>query len=123
AISRGAKEAIAVDIARANVAAIEKHAGALNANVIAIAGDVRVALKRIGDKTVDVLYADPPYAYDQYDELLTALDTVQFAQQAIIAVEHRRNTEPFGEKPHRLQFVRRAEYGEVWISFFDAATP
>jgi len=45
---------------------------------------------------------------------------VTFAEDAVVAIEHRRRSEPFTAETQRLRFSRRAEYGEVWISFFIA---
>jgi hypothetical protein len=53
------------------------------------------------------------------DELLTAVDAqLPLAPDALVAVEHRRGTEPFQATLTKLKHTRRAEYGEVWISFF-----
>jgi len=121
AISRGARESVAIDRSRAHTAAIEKTAHELDANVRPIAADVLDGIKRLGAEVFDVIYADPPYAYEHYDDLLTAIDsTLPLAHGAVVAVEHRRRTHPITANLTRLQHARRAEYGEVWISFFIA---
>ena len=123
AISRGANEALAVDIGRQNVVAIEKAAAELNANVRVIGSDAVAAVrKRLGSAPFDLVYADPPYAFDGYDELLLALDDAPLSEDALVAIEHRRNHDPFTVTPRRLEFLRRAEYGEVWMTFFTRAT-
>jgi 16S rRNA (guanine(966)-N(2))-methyltransferase RsmD len=119
AVSRGAKEAVAVDDTRQHTAMIDKEALSLEVPIRTITADVVAGIKRLGGEVFDVIYADPPYAYDRYDELLMALDTnLALAPEAVLAIEHRRRTEPFTATPTRLRFQRRAEYGEVWISFF-----
>jgi 16S rRNA (guanine966-N2)-methyltransferase len=119
AVSRGAKDAVAVDAARKHTAMIDKEALSLEVPIRTITADVIAGIKRLGGEVFDVIYADPPYAYDQYDELLMSLDTnLALAPEALLAIEHRRRTEPFTATPTRLRFLRRAEYGEVWISFF-----
>jgi 16S rRNA (guanine966-N2)-methyltransferase len=121
AVSRGARESVAIDLSRAHTAAIDKTAQVLEVPVRTVTADAVAGIKRLGQEVFDVIYADPPYAYDRYDELLMSLDTtVQLAPEAIVAIEHRRRTDPFPENPTRLQFLRRAEYGEVWITFFIA---
>ncbi len=65
----------------------------------------------------DLVYADPPYDYSRYDELVAAIATAPLAADALVAIEHRRRTEPFHETA--LRQTRRAEYGEVWITFFE----
>lgn len=119
AVSRGARESVAIDDSRAHTAAIDKTATSLAVPVRAVTADVIAGIKRLGDEVFDVIYADPPYAYERYDELLMSIDTtLTLAPEAIVAIEHRRRTDPFTANPPRLQFLRRAEYGEVWISFF-----
>ena len=73
-------------------------------------------------------YADPPYAYERYEDLLMAIDRdLGLNAGAVVAIEHRRRTDPFaaaGDRAPtpltRLKPWRRAEYGEVWITFFNA---
>ncbi|HEX2831614.1 MAG TPA: 16S rRNA (guanine(966)-N(2))-methyltransferase RsmD [Thermoanaerobaculia bacterium] len=121
ALSRGASEAVAIDLSRPNTAAIEKNASALALPLRVIQADVLVGIKRLGGQVFDVIYADPPYAYDRYDELLMSIDEhVTLGEDAVVAIEHRRRSEPFSGTPKRLRHSRTAEYGEVWISFFIA---
>ena len=114
AVSRGAAGAVAVD---RKTKEIERQAGEWNAAVKTIAGDVLTA--RI-DGEFDLVYADPPYDFDRYDDLLLVIDRIKLAAGALVAIEHRRKQEPFTVKPEHLAFERRAEYGEVWITFFRA---
>ncbi len=119
AVSRGARESVAVDSSRQHTAAIEKQARELDANIRTVTADVFAGIKRVHAEVFDVIYADPPYAYESYDQLLTAIDTeLTLASKAVVAIEHRRNTNPFLTTPTRLRPLRRAEYSEVWISFF-----
>lgn len=119
AFSRGARECVAVDKSRAQTAAIEAAARALEAPIRTVTADALAGIKRLGTDVFDVIYADPPYDYEHYDDLLKAIDTgLQLAEDAVVAIEHRRRTEPFAANLTRLQHSRRAEYGEVWISFF-----
>jgi 16S rRNA (guanine966-N2)-methyltransferase len=121
AVSRGAKESVAIDASRPHAAAIEKLARELGVPVRAFGTDAFAGIKRLRGEVFDVIYADPPYGYESYDELLTAIDTeVALAPEAVVAIEHRRNTNPFQTTLTRLQPLRRAEYSEVWISFFIA---
>lgn len=121
AFSRGAKECVAIDLSRKHTAAIEKAAKALDAPIRTVTSDVLKGITRLGGDVFDVIYADPPYAYAHYGDLLMNIDqNVSLGDGALVAIEHRRRTEPFAAKPTKLQFSRRAEYGEVWISFFIA---
>jgi 16S rRNA (guanine966-N2)-methyltransferase len=119
AVSRGARQAVAVDASHANTRAIGSTARELNAPVQTITADVLAGIKRLGNEVFDVIYADPPYEWPHYDQLLTAIDSsTALAGDAVVAIEHRRRTEPFTITPSRLRPQRRAEYGEIWISFF-----
>ncbi len=121
AVSRGAKESVAIDLSRKHTTAIEKTARALDVPVRTVTADALAGIKRLGGEVFDVIYADPPYAYAQYDDLLMTIDQhLTLADGALVAIEHRRRTEPFAASLTKLQFSRRAEYGEVWISFFIA---
>lgn len=120
AVSRGAAEAVAIDSSRQGNLQIDKLAGEFGVQVRTVTADVLTGIKRIAGEVFDVVYADPPYAYERYDDLLMSIDTnLKLAPAATVAIEHRKKTEVGGTPTlHRLKFDRRAEYGEVWISFF-----
>jgi 16S rRNA (guanine966-N2)-methyltransferase len=121
AISRGAKCAVAIDNSRKHTEAIDALARELEVDVKTMTADVFTGIKHLGAEVFDVIYADPPYLYERYDELLLTVDgAVPLAEGAVVAFEHKRGTNPFKSEPKRLQFDRRAEYGEVWITFFIA---
>jgi 16S rRNA G966 N2-methylase RsmD len=96
------------------VAAIEKLAKEWNVFVKAVLADV-LSTKHQALSTV--VYADPPYDFARYDQLLTIIDGLPLTNDALIAIEHRRNSDLASETNH-LRFVRRTEYGEVWISMY-----
>ena len=118
AISRGAATATAVELSRKNAAAIEKTAQSIGASIDVVATDVLGFLRGAGSRDFTLVYADPPYDWAQYDELLAALDQGPLAAEALVAVEHRRRTTPFSTELNNLALWRRVEYGEVWISMF-----
>lgn len=119
ALSRGAAGAVAVDSSKQNLAAIAKKAEDLGVTVRTILADA-ASPGGLPGGPFDIVYADPPYDFDRYDELLVAIDKTGHSDDAVVAVEHRRRTSPFTVEPPRLAFWRRADYGEVWISFFRA---
>jgi 16S rRNA (guanine966-N2)-methyltransferase len=122
AISRGAARATAIDSSKHNIAAIEHLAKNWGVELRVIAADALTGIKRVSGEVFDVIYADPPYEYSRYDDLITAIDSrIEVAHDAIVAIEHRRKTQPFTVALTRLQFERRVEYGEVWISLFTNA--
>jgi 16S rRNA (guanine966-N2)-methyltransferase len=123
ALSRGAARATAIDSSKHNAAAMERLAKTWGVELRVINGDVLSGIKRLGDEVFDVIYADPPYDYERYDDLLTAIDArLALAPDAVVAIEHRRKTQPFAAALTRMRFARRAEYGEVWISLFTNAS-
>jgi 16S rRNA (guanine966-N2)-methyltransferase len=119
AVSRGAASAVAVEQDRKSVATIKQLADEWDAPVTAIAGDVFAEIPRLRDRFFDVIYADPPYSFGRYDDLLAAIDTASILHdEALVAIEHQRRSEPFTIETKRLKALRRAEYGEVWITLF-----
>jgi 16S rRNA (guanine966-N2)-methyltransferase len=119
AVSRGAAAAVAIDSSRQGNLKIEQLASDFGVQIRTVTADVLAGIKRVGGEVFDVVYADPPYAYERYGDLLMAIDTtLKLAPAATVAIEHRRRTEPFPSELKQLKFDRRAEYGEVWISFF-----
>ena len=121
AISRGAASAVAVEQDRRNADAIAARAAEWEAPIRVVTGDVLTSLGRLGATPFDLIYADPPYAYPHYRELLAAIDAqLRLGPAALVAIEHQRNSSPFDAPTSRLRQLRRAEYGEVWITFFAA---
>lgn len=116
AVSRGAASSFAIERDKRTAAAIEKLAGEWGAPVRAFARDVFLALPAVPES--DIAYADPPYDFDRYAELLDAVSRSPLAPTAWIAIEHRRGNDPFGGAAGDWVRFRRAEYGEVWISLF-----
>lgn len=119
AVSRGAESATAVDHDRRQVEAIKKLAQKWEVPVSAVQGEVLATLPRLARTPFDVVYADPPYDYPDYAALVDGIERhLALGPDAIVAVEHRRRTNPFARSTGRLQPQRRAEHGEVWITFF-----
>jgi len=58
--------------------------------VTAIAADAMAGITRLGGGVFDLVYADPPYDYERYDDLLTAIDAnLPLADDPVVAIEHR----------------------------------
>ena len=103
AVSRGAASSTAVEQNRKYAAAIETLATEWKAPVTVMAQDVFKALPKLG--RFDLVYADPPYDFGRYEELVEAVPG------GLVAVEHRRGVEIPIDGDTR-------EYGEVAITFF-----
>jgi 16S rRNA (guanine966-N2)-methyltransferase len=82
ALSRGAASATFVERDRAALATIRSNLQALGFEGRVVPGDAVVHAARVG--AVDVAFVDPPYAFDQWDELLAHLD----AQVAVLESDH-----------------------------------
>ncbi len=131
AVSRGATSATAVEQEKKYAAAIERLATEWEAPVSVIPRDVFAAVPRL-DTPFDLVYADPPYDFGRYQELLAAIGKMPLSDDALVAIEHRRfavDRWPLAEDPsasangqrptaNELQLLRHVEYGEVSITFF-----
>lgn len=121
ATSRGAASATAVERDKRAAAAIANLAKAWSQPIAVVNDDVLKAIPKLND-VFDLVYADPPYGYDDYDELLRTIDErLKLRNDALVVVEHRRRTAPFTAELRRLTQTRRAEYGEVAMTFFTKA--
>ena len=121
AVSRGAASATAVERDRRAAAAIGNLARAWSLPVAVVNEEVLAAIPRLTD-VFDLVYADPPYDYDRYDDLMLMMDErLKLRNNAIVVVEHRRRSEPFHAEVRRLKQFRRAEYGDVAMTFFTKA--
>ncbi|HEX9161317.1 MAG TPA: 16S rRNA (guanine(966)-N(2))-methyltransferase RsmD [Thermoanaerobaculia bacterium] len=120
ALSRGAASATAVERDTRNVALIAKEAAAFGVQVKTVTADTLQFVRRAAEP-FDLVYADPPYAYEDYGELVEVIGKLPLPPRALVAVEHRRGMRPFQQETGRLRLIRTAEYGEVWISFFGIA--
>ena len=107
AVSRGAAEAIAVDSSRKQIAEIESKAKEWN---VAVRGVIADVLRYRPTGEIDLVYADPPYDFTRYDDLIAASEQID---PLLAAVEHRAKTQLAP-----ASFIRTAEYGEVRITFF-----
>jgi 16S rRNA (guanine(966)-N(2))-methyltransferase RsmD len=127
AVSRGAASAVAIEQDRKAVETIVNLAEEWHVPVTPIGADVFAGIPRLAAKVADgakfdVVYADPPYSFGRYDELLEMIDRhVPLAGGALVAIEHQRRSNPFTIECKRLKTIRRAEYGEIWITLFEVA--
>ena len=124
AVSRGARAACAVESSRKAADGIKARSEALGLPIKVIAGDAFAGIKRLqSDEEWSVVYADPPYDFPRYRELLETLDSqLCLASDALVAIEHRTGTTPFDRVAlRRLGHERSSVYGEVSISFFETA--
>jgi 16S rRNA (guanine966-N2)-methyltransferase len=119
ALSRGAARAIAVEKAAAAVKTIRETAEEIGIDLLVLESDVFSAVKRLEHQSIDVVYADPPYDFPRYDELVAAIERwVPLAPDAIVAIEHAGDSRPFRKSAERLRPQRTARYGTVAFTIF-----
>lgn len=120
AVSRGAARAIAVDQSKPAMKALHHLAREWNLPIETVPADALAALRSFHRNTsIDVVYADPPYTYTHYRELLRAIDRLPFAPRAVVALEHQSRSEPRAEDLAQLALRKTARYGNVSISIYD----
>mgnify|MGYP000511422258 CR=1 FL=1 len=74
-------------------------------------------LERRAVAPYDIIFADPPYGFDQPDDLLPAIDASRLlGKGGIVIVEHFAGHVP--RAPEGLERTREERYGQTGLSFF-----
>lgn len=119
AISRGAAEAVLVDIDRAANAVQRKNAEKLRMNdVVRILNcDWQMAVRQLAaqEERFDVVFLDPPYAMHDMTPVMDALRPLLNAD-AVILLEHEAKT--FPSTPDGFDLYDSRKYGIAGVSFF-----
>jgi 16S rRNA (guanine966-N2)-methyltransferase len=117
ALGRGALSALAVDQGLQAVKTLESNAGKLGEGLLEIRRlTLPDGLTRLQPGAFDLVYADPPYTFDAYGELLAGVAPL-LAQDGEMAVEHSSRRE-MPIEAGRLTRVDVRRYGESAISFY-----
>jgi 16S rRNA (guanine966-N2)-methyltransferase len=113
ALSRGAAHATFVENNRAAVALINENLGvcSLAAQATVVSGDA--GRHRIDIDSIDLVLADPPYAFDGWNDLFERLPAGVF-----VVAESNRALEP----PNGWEVVRQRRYGSTWVTFASLPT-
>ncbi len=115
--SRGASSVIAVDTDPVAVQFIERTAEALGAEVHVIKMDVLRYLKK-ASPPFNVIFADPPYSYQQYEELTDLiLKQGLLEPSGTLIIEHSKENTP----PDQETLKERRQYGKTVLSFYSAS--
>lgn len=122
ALGRGAGEVLAVDSDPRTVRTVQRNAETLGVSRFAVrqlalpAGLARLRAERAGP--FDLAFADPPYAFAEYGQLLEgAAPLLAAGEEAEVAVEHSSRSELPETAGGLFRFdVRR--YGESSLSFY-----
>jgi 16S rRNA (guanine(966)-N(2))-methyltransferase RsmD len=126
ALSRGARRAVLVDgdgkalkVATANRDRLGAEAQACRA--VRAALPAGLASASLGEETFDLIFADPPYAFEHWQELLEAIEP-RLAESGEAAIEHAVRV----ELPARVSSLERVEtrrYGDTALSFYRRSSP
>ena len=73
-------------------------------------------LERAGEAPFDLAFADPPYAFDEYEALIERSASL-LADDGVLAVEHAWRTE-LPESAGGLRRIDQRRYGDTAISFY-----
>lgn len=113
AASRGASHIVAVDKHGANLHWIKQQLELIGEENLHLIRQDAIEYTKAATLDFDVIFADPPYEFPQYDQLIqNVLEKLQ--QSAVFILEHRKRIH-FTE---HANFVEEKNYGEVAFSFF-----
>ena len=123
ALSRGAAWCTFVD---ASPAVLRTVAANLETTALASRAELRRSDLPAGlratsrpDQPYDILFADPPHAFDRHAELLTTLDeTGLWSKEGTVIIEHPAKLDLSAAIGASRACVRRATYGRTALSFF-----
>jgi 16S rRNA (guanine(966)-N(2))-methyltransferase RsmD len=112
--SRGAIEIVAVDMHRECVRFISKTSDDLEAGIQAVQADALQWVRRNASQ-YDIVFADPPYDYEYYEDLARGImDHGLLTEVGEAIIEHSDQT----DLSHLPGFVEHRRYGHVNFSFF-----
>jgi 16S rRNA (guanine966-N2)-methyltransferase len=115
ALSRGAQHVISVEMHGSTIAWLKKITYELGAGSRSeiVRSEAMKWLKQYTG-TADFIFADPPYAYENYQELIDLVLHHPAFNHALFVLEHRKSTR-FTEHPN---FAEERTYGEVRFTYF-----
>jgi len=120
ALSRGASEAVLIDMDRAACEAIRKNMEStrLGEKCRLLSRDYRQAMEQLAKegRKFDVVFIDPPYKMENTGEMCAALyDKGLLAECFLLLVEHRRGMAPLLDE--RFEAFDLRKYGDTEITF------
>jgi len=112
ALSRGAAHCTFVENERRALDALRENLATLGFDDVAtvVAGDGPTALRQVGE--VDLVLLDPPYAFDEWPNLLAMIDG------AVVAIESDREI----DLPERWETHRARRYGSTVVTLATAGS-
>lgn len=124
ALSRGASKAVAVESSRRAAEQIRKTSETIGLPVEIVVADVYRSASRLEQSgPFDVVYADPPYGDDRWEQILSLGDSTLLAANGLVALEHwTALTDQIPSGAGTLTRYRVARYGTVAISLYERET-
>lgn len=115
ALSRGATHCTFVERDREALRALRQNLSAVGCDDRArvIPGD---ASAMAGALEVDVVFADPPYGFDAWERLLSAL------RAPFVVTESGESLDQTLGEPAGFEIVRARRYGRTWVTFWSRPT-
>lgn len=123
ALSRGASSTVTVDASRESVALIKKNFQKVGVGregeILELSYDL--ALKRLAGRRFDLIYLDPPYRADYYEDILAKiLSSGVLAEEGLVLFEHATERE-FPAVDGYLSADKR-KYGSVTLEILKRAS-
>lgn len=119
ALSRGARSAALVDSDGRALAVAARNRDRLEApacRTVRASLPAGLASAPLGEESFDLIFADPPYAFDHWRELLAAIEP-RLAEGGEAAIEHAARVELPGAASS-LERVESRRYGDSALSFY-----
>lgn len=118
ALSRGARELVAIDESRRMVKAIEENLNRLNFHGQVFQADVRSFLDQLPKRGFDIIFADPPYKSSQSEGVVHQVARREILHDdGVLAIEHAREIR-LPEESGKLVAYDRRDYGQTSITFY-----
>lgn len=125
ALSLGASRVCFVDSAPRVLSALKENTAGLKSSgkpvLEIVRGQLPEALNRRLWRPFDVIFADPPYAFEEYDALLAAA-LPHLADGGEMILEHSIRSSWEDAEPTGFALAEQRTYGETRLSFFTRAT-
>ncbi len=120
ALSRGASRAVfiendpqAIKVIRANIKKLR-----LEDRTRVIQGDARSVLSSLAGEKFDLVFLDPPYRKNLYEDVFFSLIKYQLLSKYAILVSEHSKSIPFSPNMDELELYKSKTYGDTVLNFF-----
>jgi len=123
ALSRGAQRVYFGDVSAESMALTRKNIKLCGAQEqsVCFQGDWKRVLNRVADEAagkVDLIFLDPPYMGDFYEDCLEEISRLKLlAEDGIIMAEHDKHVE-LPETIADLEVIRERRYGHIHVKYY-----